>query len=132
MHAIGRLKRLVYAAVVAAVFILQAGHAQAGLVSTDLVFQNAEIVANAQQDVLRMLDRQVVIDELEAMGVDPAAVRQRVANLTEEELAELEKNLDSLPAGGIDVLGAALLVFFVLLITDIAGLTDIFPFVKKD
>jgi hypothetical protein len=29
------------------------------------------------------------------------------------------------------IVGAILLVFFVLLITDLLGLTDVFPFVKK-
>ena len=42
--------------------------------------------------------------------------------------------LDQLPAGGGAVgavVGAALLVFLILLLTDILGFTDVFPFVKK-
>jgi hypothetical protein len=42
--------------------------------------------------------------------------------------------MDELPSGGNGVgalVGAALIVFLVLLITDILGYTDIFPFVKK-
>jgi UPF0716 family protein affecting phage T7 exclusion len=39
-----------------------------------------------------------------------------------------------MPAGGDAlgvVVGAAVLIFLILLVTDILGLTDIFPFVKK-
>jgi len=42
--------------------------------------------------------------------------------------------MDQLPAGGDaigTILGAALVIFIVLVITDILGFTDIFPFVKK-
>lgn len=127
-----RIKTLTHAVAVLAVFVLQAGQAQAGLVSTDIVFQNAEIVASAQQNVLSLLDTQAVADQLLAQGVDPESVKQRVANLTEAELLELQNNLQTLPAGGVEVVAAALIVFLVLLATDIAGLTDVFPFVKKD
>jgi hypothetical protein len=46
----------------------------------------------------------------------------------------LAQKLDQLPAGGDGlgvVIGAALVVFIVLLITDILGYTDVFTFVKK-
>lgn len=131
MHVIRRIKSLTYAVTVLAVFVLQTGQAQAGLVATDTVFQDAKIISTAQQNVLALLNEQSVIDELTAMGVEPASVKQRVANLTDEELLELQNKLQSLPAGGIDAIAAALIVFLVLLATDIAGLTDIFPFVKK-
>jgi hypothetical protein len=68
------------------------------------------------------------------MGVEPAEVEARLAALSPAELAQLSDRIDQLPAGqgtvGI-IIGAALIVFLVLLITDIAGYTDIFPFVKK-
>jgi hypothetical protein len=42
--------------------------------------------------------------------------------------------MGEMPAGGGAfgiIIGAALFVFIVLLITDMAGATDVFPFVKK-
>ena len=42
--------------------------------------------------------------------------------------------IERLPAGGSAIgviIGAALIVFLVLLATDILGYTDVFPFVKK-
>lgn len=67
--------------------------------------------------------------QLEAYGVNPADVKARVAALTDAEAADLARNIDTAPAGGI--LGLILLVFLVLLITDILGLTKIFPFTRS-
>jgi len=61
----------------------------------------------------------------------------RVAGLSDEEIQQITGRLDELPAGegaggaiGIVVV-AILIVFLVLLLTDLLGLTDVFPFVKK-
>jgi len=80
------------------------------------------------------LDRAEVRTQLEALGVDRDIARARIDSLTNEEVADLVDRLDQLPAGGSGfgtLVGAALLVFIILLITDLLGLTDIFPFVKK-
>jgi hypothetical protein len=68
------------------------------------------------------------------LGVDPAEAAQRVAGLSDAEVQQIAGHLDQLPAGQSAVgaiLGAALLIFLVLLITDLLGLTDVFPFVRK-
>jgi hypothetical protein len=64
-----------------------------------------------------------------ARGVDPAQVQARLESLTDEEVQTLAANMDQLPAGG-DGLGLLVFLFIVLLITDILGFTNIFPFVK--
>jgi hypothetical protein len=51
----------------------------------------------------------------------------RVAALTDEEVHKVAGKLDQIPAGG-DILGVLLTVFIILLITDILGLTKVFPF----
>jgi len=131
MHVHRRIKTITHTVAVLALFVLQAERVQAGLVSTDAVFQNVDIITTTREDLLSMLDTQIVADQLLAQGVEPESVKQRVAHLTDAELLELQNGLQNLPAGGVDVLGAALLVFLVLVVTDIAGLTDIFPFIKK-
>lgn len=99
--------------------------AQAGMVGTDAV-----IVASAERDrIVSFLEREDVRLQLQAQGVNPADVKARVGALTDEEAAQLAAQMDSLPAGG-DVLGVLLVVFIVLLITDILGLTKIFPFTR--
>jgi hypothetical protein len=67
---------------------------------------------------------------LQAYGVDPAQAQARVAALTDEEAARLAAQIDELPAGG-DILGAAVVVFLVLLFTDVMGYTKIFPFTRS-
>jgi hypothetical protein len=61
-------------------------------------------------------------------------VQARVDSLTDQEVHSLAGKLDELPAGGDGlgtVLGIALIVFLVLLFTDIMGWTSVFPFTKK-
>ena len=101
----------------------------AGMVGT------AEILASEQRTeletkVVDFLKRQEVRDQLVDRGVDPGTVEQRVAAMSDQEIQTLSGRIDELPAGG-DFLGAAVVVFLVLLVTDILGYTDIFPFVKK-
>jgi hypothetical protein len=86
-------------------------------------------IGNVQQRVAELLDRAEVREGLLARGVDPAQVRARVDALTADEAQQLAAQLDELPAGG-DVLGVLFAIFIVLLITDILGLTKVFPFTR--
>lgn len=107
--------------------------AQAALVATETVVHAAQ----AQQERSRIheaLNRGDVQQKLTSLGVDPAQVQARVDALTDDEVARLAQRIDALPAGGDglgSVLDVALLVFLVLLITDLLGLTDVFPFTRK-
>jgi hypothetical protein len=58
-------------------------------------------------------------------GVSPAEVDTRVAALSTEELQMLSMQLDELPAGG-SVLAVVGIVFVVLLILDLTGVTNVF------
>ena len=97
----------------------------AGIVTTDQVTAGAE-----RAQVRSFLDRDDVRIRLQEFGVDPAAARARVDALSGDEVAALVGQIDQLPAGGTDLLTVLLIVFIVLLITDILGLTHIFPFTK--
>jgi hypothetical protein len=91
--------------------------------------------AQAQQNRERLhsaLNRDDVQAQLLARGVDPAQVQARMDSLTDEEVQTLATDMDQLPAGGDSFLGALVFIFIVLLITDILGLTNIFPFVKHN
>ena len=98
--------------------------AQAGMIPADAAAQGLD-----RERVQAFLERAEVRAQLLAQGVDPADIKGRVAALTDEEAAELARNMDTLPAGGI--LGAILLVFLVLLLTDILGFTKVFPFTRS-
>ena len=97
----------------------------AGMVSTDAVVASGE-----RERIAGFLDRAEVRARLEAQGVNPADVKARVAALSDQEAAQLAGKIDSLPAGGASVLGVILVVFLVLLLTDILGFTKVFPFTR--
>lgn len=89
-------------------------------------------LSGAQRDrVMSLLERADVRQRLEAYGVSPADVQARVASLSDQEVARLQGDIDELPAGGADLIGAIVLVFIVLLITDILGYTKVFPFTRS-
>jgi hypothetical protein len=96
--------------------------ARAGLVATDAALDHQRIAA--------LLEREEVQEQLRARGVDPAEARARASALTDAEAAQLVSNIDEAPAGGVGIIGAVLIVFLVLLLTDILGYTKVFPFTK--
>ena len=102
--------------------------AQAALVGSEQVL--AEARADYERaELVQMLQREDVRAELQALGVDPAAAGERVARMTDAEVAELNGRLNELPAGQ-DALGVILVIFIVFVITDVIGATDIFPFIE--
>jgi len=62
-------------------------------------------------------------------GVDLAQVQARVDALTDAEARDFADRIDHAPAGG-DILGLLFAVFVILLVTDILGLTKVFPFTR--
>jgi hypothetical protein len=111
-------------------FLGLAQAAQAALIATH------ELAASANDGedrslVLSTLQRQDLREKFAELGLDPADIEQRVAALSEEEVSRLAEQIRSAPAGGdISILGFILVIFLVLLITDILGYTKIFPFTK--
>jgi hypothetical protein len=103
---------------------------QAALITTDQVARAVAVeqVHSAHARLAEHLARAEVQTELERLGVSASEARERIAALTDEEAALLARHIDNAPAGGI--IGAILLVFFVLLVTDILGLTKVFPFTR--
>jgi len=97
---------------------------QAAMVATD-----SALAGSQRAQVARLLERADVQARLGPYGVSAADVKARVAALSDDEAAALASRIDSLPAGG-DLIGAVVLVFLILLLTDILGFTKIFPFTK--
>jgi len=123
---IARLRRLIASLLIVSIAGLGLPlPAHAGIVSTDAALASAE-----RNRIASVLDRADVRAQLEAYGVGTADLKARVAALTDEEAAQLAGQLDRLPAGGDGVIGLLVFVFLVLLITDILGLTKIFPFTR--
>ena len=101
--------------------------AQAGLIGATSVIEAGATTVRGENlaRVEAALARADVRQQLEAWGVDAAAASERVAALTDAELSQLAKQIDTAPAGG-EILALIGAVFLVLLILDYVGVTKIF------
>lgn len=100
--------------------------ATAGMIGTE-----SAVAAGSRDRIGAALARADVRARLEAAGVRAEDVQARVGALTDQEAAQLAQQLDKLPAGGDGIVGAIVLVFIVLLVTDILGYTKVFPFTRQ-
>ncbi|MCO5119759.1 MAG: PA2779 family protein [Burkholderiaceae bacterium] len=128
-----RLKRGVAGLLVASVAstgFLQT--AQATLIGTEQVARAQTSRTDDRARIDAALARTDVQERLRELGVDPLQASERVAALTDEEAARLAASLENAPAGaGPGVIGAVVFVFVLLLVTDILGLTKVFPFTRS-
>lgn len=108
--------------------------ASAALVGTDTLVSAQEVDASRAR-LAALLAREDIGAALFSHGISATEVLVRVNSLTDQEVIKLAQNIDALPAGadgGVgSVVGAIVFIFVVLLITDLLGLTDVFPFVRK-
>lgn len=105
----------------------------AGMVTTDQLI-DSQTVSAQRAKVNAFMQRDDVRQQLETWGVDSKRAQQRVASLSDSEIAQISDRIDQMPAGqgviGFIIL-AGILLFVVLLITDIIGVTHVFSFVNK-
>jgi hypothetical protein len=129
---LNRLRRCRFLTALLAVSILFVSvqpAANAAIVST------SELVATEQSQIgreylLNSLEREDVRTALTSQGVNLEMAKQRVSSMTDEEVRALNQKLDKMPAGG-GVVATVVIIFLVLVITDILGWTDVYPFVNK-
>ena len=98
------------------------------LVSTQSVLA-ADRAGADRERINEILARADVQDQLVKQGVDLDEVEARVAALSDAEAQQMAEQLEQLPAGA-GVVGALFAVFIILLVTDILGLTDVYPFTR--
>lgn len=105
--------------------------AQAKMVGTDQVIAEASVSADREK-VIDFINRDDVQAEMQALGVDPDEAMSRVTTLSDAEIQQIAGKIDEMPAGeGLGaVVGAIVLVFLVLLLTDILCLTNVFDFTR--
>jgi|APCOG7522876152_1049122.scaffolds.fasta_scaffold06997_1 hypothetical protein len=94
-----------------------------------------QIKAQDARDHLKtLISKNDIKRSLISQGIDPMEAKARVDSLSDSEVIEVADKIEQLPAGGGAfgaVIAASVIVFLVLLITDILGYTDVFPFVKS-
>ena len=83
----------------------------AGMIGTDEVVSAAQAAA-ARSTVATVLNRADVAGQLQSLGLTPQAAKDRVASLTDAEVAKLAGQIDSLPAGAGS--GGAILLLILL------------------
>jgi hypothetical protein len=121
------LKKFSSLLLAAALLGAQVAPAQAAMVGTAQALA-AEQGRLDRDELVSLLQREDLQRQLSALGVDVQHAKERVAALTDAEVARINQRLAELPAGG-SALGVVLFIFIVFIITDALGVTDIFPFV---
>ena len=117
----GALLRLVSISIICMGF---AQVAPAGVIGTAYMLDEQSRAASLSR-IEVLLAREDVGRQLEAFGVERAMVLERLNGLSNAELLELEGQIESQVAGG-DILAVIGIVFVVLLILELVGVTDIF------
>lgn len=88
--------------------------AQAGMIGTD------QAVSAARATVAGFVGRSDVAAQLQALGLSPQAAKERLAALTDQEVAGLAGRIDALPAGGIagllPIIAAVLLIYYLIIV----------------
>jgi hypothetical protein len=103
--------------------------AQAGIVgSAESMTSTAQ--SDARAKVEAVLAREDVRAGLAERGLSAEQAQDRVKAMSDDEVASLAGRIDQAPAGG-DILGILFTVFIILLITDILGLTKVYPFTRS-
>ena len=101
----------------------------AAMIGTEQIVSTGEVIQNRDR-IRSFLQREDVRDMLQKQGVDSNVALSRVDAMTDQEVQTVADQLDQMPAGG-SVLGVLLAVFVILLVTDILGLTKVFPFTRS-
>ncbi len=127
-----KLKGLVASFLALTMLAINVTPAYAGMMTTTDAIQLEQGTIERSQ-LISLLEREDVREQLVGLGVDPEEAKQRVASMTDQQIQELNQRLDTLPAGSSafgTVLIVLLIIFIVFVVTDAVGATDIFPFVK--
>ncbi len=126
------IKRTAAVLVVSCTSLSMPMQALAAVIPTDAVISATTNVAlsNQRSELTTFLSRTDVQKQLVSLGVDGNQAAARVAALSDDEVQQLYGKMQTLPAGG-DILGTLVFIFLVLLVTDLLGLTSVFPFTRR-
>ena len=99
------------------------------VVMAELIGAEAALKAQSRDTMLTRAEtfflKGVVSKQLSEMGIDQKDILERINAMTDDELAIFSQKMEQMPAGSgaIEILG---IVFLVLLILELVGVTDIF------
>ena len=101
--------------------------AQAAMIGNEQIINQSQS-QQTRGSLQQLFEQDTARQQLQAWGVNPEQIQDRIDSLTDSELARINQQVDTLDAGG-NVLGILLVIFIVFVITDVIGATDIFPFI---
>ena len=121
------MNKFLKASILCPVLVFGMSQANAAVFSSEHVMAKQQFNFNKQQ-VLSFVDSAEVQNKLIELGVSPADAKQRIANMTAEELNALNTQMNDMPAGG--VVGAIVTVLAIIALLDLLGVTDVYPFIN--
>ena len=135
MHVIRKTLRPMSISLAVIMFFIGApAHSVLGaMIGTETVMDSTH-GREAREYLHQLLARRDVQDAFIAQGIDPIEARTRIESLSDDEVVRIADQIDQLPAGGgaIEFLIIVILFgFIVLVILDLTGVTDVFPFIKS-
>lgn len=125
-----KISKLALSLILSITLFAQTSWAQ--MASTESLFKQP-VTQSAKEKVMQFTAREDVAKILGQMDVDPEMIEVRVASMTDEEASQIANKIDTLPAGSDalgSLVGAAVFVFVLLVITDILGFTKVFGFTR--
>lgn len=129
-----RLKSIAIAVITAfSISMMPVVPVSAALVGNDRMASEQQATSD-RAFVKTFMERSDVQEQFEQLGVDAGEAKQRVDALSDAEVAQLAEEIKSSPAGqGVltALIGAGLIIFLVLLVTDMLGFTSVFGFTNK-
>jgi hypothetical protein len=121
------IKRLALSVLVAVGVMSLSVPAQAAMVGTG---QIVGVAGGQTLDPVTMQQKRDWIQvQLEEAGISPADSALRVSSMSDEQVIQIHKRMDEMPAGA-GIAGTILLILAILAVTDYMGVTDIYPFIR--
>lgn len=116
-------KSLIYLLILSFIFV-QISPAFAGIVGTDS-FLSEQSIQQDRENLRALMSRNEVRSLLAHNGLTVTQAQERVDSLTDKEVRQMAKQFDELPAAG-DAWVVVLVIALVVVILELAGITDIF------
>jgi hypothetical protein len=105
----------------------------AAMIDTETIMDSAR-GREAREYLHQLMARKEIQAAIVSQGIDPNEAWARINSLSDNEVIRIADQIDQLPAGGglIELLVIIILAgFIVLVILDLTGVTDVFPFIKS-
>ena len=105
----------------------------AAMIDTETVMDSSR-GREAREYLHQLMARKDMQAAIVAQGIDPNEAWSRINSLSDNEVIRIADQIDQLPAGGglVEFLLIIILAgFIVLVILDLTGVTDVFPFIKS-